>query len=69
MKQSKKNSLIETITQNTVGLIISLIVQSILYPILGIPVSFKQNIIITIVFLIVSLVRGYVIRRIFDKIN
>lgn len=66
-KQSKKQSIIESTTQTIIGLITSIIVQVILYPIMGIPVTLFQNIIITIVFFIVSIVRGYLVRRYFNK--
>ena len=70
MKQSKKLSLIESSTNTIVGLLTSFLIQIIIYPILNIPVSFGQNIIITLVFFIASILRGYAIRRIFNnKIN
>ena len=69
MKQSKKNSIIESIFQTLIGLITSILIQLILYPLLNIPVSFNQNLIITLVFFIVSILRGYVVRRIFNKKN
>lgn len=67
MKQSKKHSALESVTNVIVGLLVSVATQMILYPILGIPVSFNQNLIITAVFFILSFVRGYVIRRIFNN--
>lgn len=67
MKQSKKHSALESGTNVIVGLLVSVATQMILYPILGIPVSFNQNLIITAVFFILSFVRGYVIRRIFNN--
>jgi membrane protein YdbS with pleckstrin-like domain len=69
MKQSKMYSVIETIIQTAIGLVTSILIQIILYPFLGIPVSFKQNLIITVVFLIVSLIRGYLVRRFFNKLK
>jgi len=65
--QTKQKSLIESITNTAVGFIISLIIQLVLFPIMDIPASFQQNVIITIVFTSVSIARGYVIRRIFNK--
>ena len=65
--QNKKQSLIESIAQTIIGLGTSIIIQVVLYPILGIPVSFTQNLIITAVFFVVSIVRGYIVRRIFNK--
>jgi len=68
MKQSKKKSLIESVIQTIVGLGTSILIQVIFYPIMGIPVTFFQNIIITAVFFAVSIVRGYFVRRIFEKL-
>ncbi len=68
MRQTKRKSLIESIAQTLIGLITSILIQFILYPIMGIPVKIFQNIIITLVFFIVSIVRGYLVRRLFDKL-
>ena len=67
--QSKKYSLIESVTNTAIGFMISLLIQIVIYPVMGIPVTFSQNIIITMVFTLVSILRGYVIRRIFNLIN
>ena len=65
--QSKKQSAFESLTNIVIGLITSFIIQLILYPMLNIPVTLNQNIIITIVFFITSFIRGYLIRRYFNK--
>ena len=67
MKQTKKQSLIESVVQTVIGLGTSFLIQLILYPIMNIPVSLSQNIIITAVFFAASIVRGYFVRRIFNK--
>ena len=67
MTQSKKKSFIESIIQTIIDLGTSILIQAALYPILGIPVSFEQNLIITAVFFAVSIVRGYIVRRIFEN--
>lgn len=67
MSQSKNKSLIETLTQTFTGLVLSFIIQIIIYPLMGIPVTIGQNIIITIVFVIASVIRGYVVRRLFNR--
>ena len=68
MKQTKQKSLVESIIQTIIGLGTSILIQVILYPMMGIPVTFSQNLIITLVFFIVSIIRGYFVRRIFDKL-
>jgi len=67
--QSKKLSIIEAISNTIIGLLTSFIIQLIIYPILNIEVSINQNIIITIVFFIASIIRGYLVRRLFNKIK
>jgi len=65
--QSKKNSIIESVANTVIGLVTSFIIQIIIYPLLNIPVSLNQNIIITFVFFASSVLRGYLIRRYFNK--
>ena len=68
MKQTKQKSLIESTIQTIIGLGTSILIQVILYPMMGIPVTFSQNLIITAVFFAVSIIRGYFVRRIFEKL-
>ncbi len=66
--QSKKQSAIETTVNIVVGVITSFLIQLWIYPLLNIPVTFQQNLIITTVFIVASFIRGYAIRRIFNKL-
>ena len=66
-KQSKRDSILESITNVILGLIISFVLQLVLYPILEVSVTIKQNLIITFVFFVASFLRGYLIRRFFNK--
>ncbi len=65
--QSKKYSIIESVANTLIGLVTSFLIQLIIYPLLDILVSINQNIIITLVFFTVSIIRGYLIRRLFNK--
>ena len=65
-QQTKKKSLIESTVQTLIGLGTSILVQITIYPLMGIPVTFEQNLIITAVFFTVSIVRGYLVRRLFE---
>jgi hypothetical protein len=67
--QSKKQSFIESFTNTLIGFVISLIATFIVLPLFGIKSTFAQNLGITICFTIISIVRGYVIRRYFNKKN
>jgi len=68
MQQTKQKSLIESVAQTAIGLLTSILIQVIIYPLMGIPVTFSQNVIITLVFFAVSIVRGYFVRRLFNKL-
>jgi len=67
-KQKKKHSFIEALAGTVIGLLTSFIIQVVIYPLLNIPVTIGQNIIITTVFFAVSVIRGYLVRRLFNKI-
>lgn len=67
--QKKSHSFIEAWINVLVGLAINFAVQFVLYPILGIPVSIGQNIVICGVFTVVSVTRSYCLRRIFNRIT
>ena len=67
--QTKKQSFIEVVLSTFIGLFVSLITQIIVFPIYGLEVKLNQNIQITLIFTVVSIVRGYVIRRLFNKIR
>lgn len=66
-KQTRVQSALESATQTVIGLGISFAIQVVLYPMLNIAVTFKQNILITAVFFCASLIRQYLIRRFFNK--
>ena len=71
MAQSKKLSAIESVVNQVTGFLLSvLIFQYIIGPyMLGIQPDWVDNMNITVVFTIVSMVRGYVVRRIFNKLG
>ncbi len=64
--QTKKQSLIESITNTLVGFCISLGASFIIFPMVGIESTGSKNIIIVLFFTVISIVRGYVIRRVFN---
>ena len=67
--QNKKLSAVEAITNTVSGLVISFIIQIIIYPFLDIEVTLDQNLFITFVFFVASFVRGYVVRRFFNRLK
>ena len=67
--QTKKMSLIETLSSVAIGYIISLAAQMIIFPIFDIKVSLTDNLIIGLFFTVVSIIRGYYVRRFFNWIK
>ena len=66
MRQSRLMSLVEALTNVVVGYALAVWVQLLVFPLLGLTVTFPQNLVIGLVFTGVSLVRSYMLRRPFD---
>lgn len=69
MGQSQKQSALESTVNVVSGLVISFIIQLVIYPILGVPMTLHQNLIASGVFFVVSLIRSYIVRRIFNNLK
>lgn len=67
--QSRKFSLIETLTSTAIGLIVSFVLGWYLYPALGHKFTFVENSISTAIFTVASVIRGYYVRRFYNWIH
>jgi len=67
--QSKKLSVVEVIVNVGSGYIISLCIQIMLFPLFDVHMSIADNALMTLVFTVISLLRGYIVRRMFNKIK
>jgi hypothetical protein len=65
--QSKKNSAIEIAINVGSGYFVGILVQLLIFPYFGLDVSLADNALITLCFTIASFIRGYIVRRIFNK--
>lgn len=65
--QSKRWSLIETLVNVGAGFLISLVAQVVIFQFYGIQLSAGDNIEITAWFTVISIIRGYAIRRVFNN--
>ena len=63
MNQTKTESFIEAFLNTFIGYWLSLAIQLVTYPAFGATFTFKQNIVIGLIFMAFSLGRSYVIRR------
>lgn len=66
MKQSKLESLAEVCLNVAIGWVIALLTQLIVFPMFGINVTVGEQLSISVIFTVVSIVRGYIIRRWFN---
>lgn len=70
--QSKKQSLIESLTSVGIGWLIGVILNMLVLPLFDYDVSLTDGVLISIIFTAVSVIRSYIIRRWFnskEKIN
>ena len=67
MSQTKWQSFKEANTQTLVGFGVGLASQLVIFPLVGLDVPFTDNLIIGAWFTLISVTRGYVVRRIFNK--
>jgi len=67
-KQSKSQSVIETISMTIISILISFFGSIIIYPLCGLTVSITHISYMTIIFTIISFSKSYIIRRWFNNI-
>ena len=67
MSQSRTMSLIETCASIAIGFVVSVIITALVMPAYGHDVTLADNIQITLIFTVASIVRGYAVRRAFVK--
>jgi hypothetical protein len=69
MSQSRLSSFMETCLSIAIGFIVSLIITAYLLPAYGHPVSLSSNFQITAIYTVASIIRGYFVRRLFNKFH
>ena len=67
MMQSRRQSLIEATTNVVFGYALAVITQIVVFPWFGLQVSLGENLAIGCVFTGISLLRGYALRRLFER--
>jgi len=67
--QTRLMSMVETITNVAVGLIVSFLSQVVIFKYYDIHISLAQNLELTLYFTVVSIIRSYVLRRFFNSIR
>ncbi len=67
--QKRRHSLLESFLNVSIGFFIALMTQIIVFPWFGIAVGLHENIRISVIFTVVSIVRSYVLRRVFNHLH
>ena len=66
MTQTRLQSLIEALVNVALGMVISVLLSLVVYPAFGHAFTLAQNIGITVIFTVASILRSYVVRRWFN---
>lgn len=66
MNQTRLSSFIESIFGTAIGLVINLVAQRYVFPLFGFDPPFITNLSIAAIFTVISIARGYVVRRWFN---
>ena len=67
MTQSRRMSLVEAATNVIVGYALAVGMQIVVFPVFGIRIALGDQLAIALAFTAVSLIRGYVLRRLFER--
>ena len=67
MKQSRAMSLVEAVANVVVGYGVAVVTQIVMFPWFGIDATLHAHLTIGLVFIGVSLARGYLLRRLFER--
>ena len=67
MKQSRLMSLVEAITNVVVGYGVAVMTQILIFPVFGLQTTLGQNLAMGGIFTIVSLLRSFALRRLFES--
>ena len=65
--QTRKQSATEATLNILIGYLVAVISQMVIFPLVGVQASIKQNIVIGVLFSLVSFARSYLIRRWFNS--
>lgn len=64
--QTRRQSMIETAASVAIGYVVALLSQIVIFPLFGINATMTDNLLIGAWFTVISIVRGYYVRRFFN---
>jgi membrane protein implicated in regulation of membrane protease activity len=69
MKQTRRMSAVEAAANTAVGFLLSWALSAIVYPLCGIQASQGQTLLATLAFTLLSALRSYAMRRLFERLH
>ena len=69
MKQSRLMSLVESLANVLVGYGVAVATQIAVFPLFGLAVTVTENLLIGLIFTVVSILRSYALRRAFEALR
>ena len=69
MKQSRTMSLVESIANVVIGYSVAVVAQVLIFPVFGLQTTLAQNLEIGAIFTVVSIVRSFGLRRLFEAVR
>ena len=69
MKQSRLMSLVESLANVLVGYGVAVATQMAVFPLFGLAVTVTENLLIGLIFTVVSIMRSYMLRRSFEALR
>lgn len=69
MTQSRKASTLEALANVALGYVLAILTQILVFPLYDLKVTFGENLSIGLTFVGISLLRSYVLRRLFEKLG
>ena len=69
MKQTRVMSLVEAVANVVVGYGVAVVTQMLVFPVFGLQTTLVQNLKLGAVFSIVSMIRSFALRRVFEAIR
>jgi hypothetical protein len=69
MGQSRRISAVEAIVSTAIGYIVAVVTQMAVFPVFGLRVGVIENLGIGLAFTVVSVIRSYLVRRLFERLH
>ena len=69
MKQTRWMSFVESVANVLVGYGVAVLTQMLVFPLFGLRASVSDNLVIGVIFTVVSLARSFTLRRVFESLR